>query len=218
MELRSPSGIFDDFLATDPAVTGVSLRLAGTYGIGVRTRLIDTQPATATFADAPLQPGRTFTDPASGIAITTLSAAAGLASVQVVIPGSPLPTTSTDPLPAPAPIAPPTDVPPGTPLPPVAAPAAATMTLRRISAERSVLRVGLPAPAGASRCAIRVGTRRWSSCRVAGGRIALSRSVAFRRGLVPVAVRVDDEILVTARLRLPRPGSVTKVVRPLRVV
>jgi hypothetical protein len=215
LELRTPSGIFDDFLAVDPAVTGVSVRLAGEYGIGVRTRLIDTVPSTTTFADAPLQPGRTFTDPDSGISIGTVSVVAGVADVQVAFPGgAPPPSTVTEPAQA----SPPAEVAPATtPDAPVATLPAATITLRRLASAEAVLRVGLPAPRGASRCAVRIAATRWSACRIMGGRVTLSRLLGLRRGPVAVAVRIDGEIIVSARLRMPRPGAVTKLVRPLRV-
>ncbi len=88
VELRSPAGAFDNFGAADPAVTGVGIRLAGDYGVGVRTRLVDTTPQTGTYADAPLQAGQRFTDPLSGISIAADSVALGIATVRVTLPGA----------------------------------------------------------------------------------------------------------------------------------
>lgn len=214
LELRSPSGLFDDFTATDPAVTGVSVRLAGNYGIGVRTRLIDTQPATATFADAPLQPGATFTDPVTGIAITATSVVAGVATMQVALEPSAPPAA-----PAPAPTPPPAwTVEPGptTTTPPISA--MATVTLRRTSVRAAILRLGAPAMGGAARCAVHIGGARWTRCTISAGRIALARPVVLRAGRVPVALRLDGTVVVAAYLQVPRIGGVTKLTRPLRVV
>jgi chitodextrinase len=77
LDVRSSSGPFDTFAAGSPAVSGVTIRL----GVGTAsptrspqgTSLIDTTPATTSFADAPLLVGRTLTDPVSRISFTTMS-------------------------------------------------------------------------------------------------------------------------------------------------
>jgi hypothetical protein len=73
LEYRKPYGIFDNFLATDPAVNGVFVRIVKKFNFGQsRSYLIDTNPQTATFEDAPLLPGSTFNDSDRGITISVL--------------------------------------------------------------------------------------------------------------------------------------------------
>jgi hypothetical protein len=84
LELRQPVGSnFDNFGASDPAVNGVSLRIANDWGGIVQSKLIDTTPATSSYNDAPLGVGATFTDPLSGASITTVSIASRTAQVLV---------------------------------------------------------------------------------------------------------------------------------------
>jgi chitodextrinase len=98
LDLRSVHGpYFDDFASSAPAVNGVTVRIspdAPSPAYGVRqTQLVDTTPTTATYADAPLAPGQTLTDPVSGLRITTLTAGSGSATIEVVdpvAPGSPV--------------------------------------------------------------------------------------------------------------------------------
>jgi chitodextrinase len=74
LELRRPTGLyFDNFSSTDPAVKGVSIRLSNDWGSIIQSKLIDATPATTSFGDASLLPGFTFTDPLSGVNITTVS-------------------------------------------------------------------------------------------------------------------------------------------------
>lgn len=74
LEYRKPYGIFDNFLATDPAVNGVFVRIVKKFNYYGQSRsyLIDTNPQTATFEDAPLLPGSTFNDSDRGITISVL--------------------------------------------------------------------------------------------------------------------------------------------------
>lgn len=72
VEFRQPYGTFDSFSTTAPAVNGVMIRLAPDTS-RVPSKLIDTTPATTSFADAPLALGRTFVDPISRISITVVS-------------------------------------------------------------------------------------------------------------------------------------------------
>lgn len=67
LDLRRPYGEFwDARVAGYPALmNGVTLRRSD----GWATTLIDTEPSTPWFDDAPLQVGRTFTDPGAGISI-----------------------------------------------------------------------------------------------------------------------------------------------------
>jgi len=84
LEVRTPWGsYFDNFGATDAAVTGVSIRLSGDWTTIVQSQLLDTTPGTASFGDAPLAVGQTFWDPLSGVTITTVSVANGVATVDV---------------------------------------------------------------------------------------------------------------------------------------
>ena len=94
LELRQPAAAFDTFSATDPAVSGVSVRITGTYSNRSQSKLVDTTPATTGFSDAPLTAGKTLADPASGISITTLSASSTGAVVRVAWGGGAPPSTS----------------------------------------------------------------------------------------------------------------------------
>lgn len=205
MELRSPAGLFDNFAAADPAVTGVGIRLAGDYGIGVRTRLVDTTPQTGTYADAPLQAGQRFTDPLSGIAIAADSVALGAATVRVTLPGA-------------------SDTPPPTGGPSILAPAPPppsriVVTAKRVDRKRILLRVVLPAPAGADRCAARVTGLRWGACRITPGRtVAFARLVAVRPRVATLvaAVRFDAAAALVVRLAVPPIGRPVRVVQAIR--
>ncbi len=94
LDLRSVHGpYFDDFASSAPAVNGVTIRISPdapspSWGVS-QTQLVDTTPATTTYADAPLAPGQTLVDPVSGLRITTLTAGTGTATVQVVDPIAP---------------------------------------------------------------------------------------------------------------------------------
>ncbi len=72
VEFRQPGTLFDGFAPTAPVVNGATIRLVGDDTVRTQSWLIDTTPATTAFSDAPLGVGKTFTDPLSGIAITTL--------------------------------------------------------------------------------------------------------------------------------------------------
>jgi chitinase len=64
-------------------VTGVSIRLSYDWTTIIQSQLLDTTPGTSSYSDAPLQPGQSFTDPLSGVTITTVSVSAGVANVNV---------------------------------------------------------------------------------------------------------------------------------------
>jgi hypothetical protein len=84
LELRMPFGTyFDNFSAGDAAVNGVSIRISNDWTTIIQSQLIDTTPATTSFGDAPLAVGAGFTDPVSGVTITTLSVSGGVATVNV---------------------------------------------------------------------------------------------------------------------------------------
>ncbi len=85
LELRRPSGLFDAFATTAPAVTGVSVRITSGYSVPLQSQLVDASPATTSFLDAPLAAGQTLVDPLSRISITTVSMSASGATVHVDI-------------------------------------------------------------------------------------------------------------------------------------
>jgi chitodextrinase len=78
LEIRQRGGLFEDF--DDGTMTGVSIRVIA-QGSAAETLLIDNNPATSSFFDAPLQVGRTFSD--GHVHVTVLSASGGTASVSV---------------------------------------------------------------------------------------------------------------------------------------
>lgn len=84
LELRQPFGTyFDNFDPADPAVTGVSIRISSDWTTITQSQLLDTTPATGSYGDAPLAVGATFYDPLSWVSVTTVSVAAGIATVDV---------------------------------------------------------------------------------------------------------------------------------------
>jgi hypothetical protein len=90
LELRQPFGsFFDNFALADPAVRGITVRLAPDYPNTVQSQLIDTAPATKTFEDAPLAVGRTFSDPEHGVRIINQGILGGRATVEVSLGGNP---------------------------------------------------------------------------------------------------------------------------------
>lgn len=95
LELRQPDGsYFDSFPASDPAVTGVTVRITTDYTSRSQSQLVDTTPATTSFADAPLQPGQTVADPLTGVSLTALSVTPAGAVVRVAFaPDTAAPST-----------------------------------------------------------------------------------------------------------------------------
>ena len=89
LEYRRPFGsYFDTFSLSDPVVNGVSIRLAPDTSVINLSYLIDTNPLTQTFNDAPLRAGQTFTDSVDGMTVSTTTVTAAGATVQVTLPGS----------------------------------------------------------------------------------------------------------------------------------
>ncbi|HEX5608871.1 MAG TPA: Ig-like domain-containing protein [Solirubrobacterales bacterium] len=82
LEIRQTGGVFED--VADTTTTGVSIRMPDDLGA---SELLDANPSTTGFGDAPLKPGQTFD--AGPVQITTISAGAGQASVQVEIDSDP---------------------------------------------------------------------------------------------------------------------------------
>ena len=105
LELRQPFGqYFDNFSWGDPVVNGVSIRWSSTT-TSASPRLLDATPETTSFLDAPLAPGRSVSDTASGIRITTLSLSSTGASVQIDLGGDGgTPPPDTQPPTAPSPL------------------------------------------------------------------------------------------------------------------
>jgi chitodextrinase len=87
LEFRQPAGLFDAFSALDPAVNGVSIRLAPDTSQLVQSKLLDATPETTTFTDAPLAVGRTLTDLVSGVRFTTVAVGTSGATVSIQLPG-----------------------------------------------------------------------------------------------------------------------------------
>ena len=84
LELRQPFGTqFDNFSPSDPAVTGVTVRISYDWTTIVQSQLLDTTPLTSSYGDAPLAVGATFWDPLSGVTVTTVSVSGGVATVDV---------------------------------------------------------------------------------------------------------------------------------------
>lgn len=97
LEFRRPFSIFDNFAATDPAVNGVSIRLAKDFSPIAQSYLVDATPKTAGYADAALPVGQSLYDPVGGLLITTKSVSSTSATVQVGLAGGPdLALTGTD--------------------------------------------------------------------------------------------------------------------------
>jgi hypothetical protein len=90
LEIREKGGVFEN--VTDASTTGVSIR-ATAAGSSPETLLLDANPATSTFQDAPLKAGQTFDG--GPVQITTLSAGGGSATVSVDLDEEP-PTAPTD--------------------------------------------------------------------------------------------------------------------------
>ncbi|WP_404350862.1 hypothetical protein LG324_00615 [Phycicoccus jejuensis] len=80
-ELRTTTGAFDTFAATDPAVRGVTFRID--RGAGHQSWLLDGKPSTSSFADAPVLPGGSVTDATTGVRVDVVSVTAAGAVLRV---------------------------------------------------------------------------------------------------------------------------------------
>jgi chitodextrinase len=88
LDFRQPFGsYFDNFSSSDPAVTGVTIRVAADYSTRTQSWLVDTTPGTTSYSDAPLGVGQTFSDPLSGVTITTLGVSTSGATVSISLTG-----------------------------------------------------------------------------------------------------------------------------------
>jgi hypothetical protein len=117
LELRGPSDPFDTFATTAPAVTGVSVRITSGYSVRTQSQLVDANPSTTSFLDAPLSAGQTLVDPVSRISITTVAMSAAGATVHVTFDTGPSPTPAPIPTPEPTPSTTPDPTPSPTPDP-----------------------------------------------------------------------------------------------------
>lgn len=103
LEFRQPSSSFDTFTSTDPAVTGVMIRIVPAYTILAQSQLVDATPSTpGYYNDAALGLGRSLYDPYSKVTFTTVAITPSSATVQVTF------GADTTPLSAPTDTTPPT--------------------------------------------------------------------------------------------------------------
>ncbi len=126
LEYRRPFGsLFETFTSSSAVANGVTVRIAPAYSSRTQSKLVDTTPSTASFSDAALAAGRTFTDPLTGVSVTTVSVASSGAVVRVEFGStggtsptpSPTPSAAPSPTPSPTPTAPPPSPTPTAPPP-----------------------------------------------------------------------------------------------------
>jgi hypothetical protein len=87
LEVRKAGGVFENFLASDPVATGVSVRLNDDPSLLTQSRLIDVDVRNGV-TDSAVQAGETFSD--GQVSVTTLSAGSGTATVFVNMAAPPL--------------------------------------------------------------------------------------------------------------------------------
>ncbi|MFE4307754.1 hypothetical protein ACFRR6_17110 [Streptomyces sp. NPDC056891] len=87
LEYRRATPPYDDYVATDPLVNGVIVRIVTTGGT-VRNRLVDATPGTSTTDDAPLAAGRTLVDEDAVAAVTVCSVGAQGADLRIAVGGT----------------------------------------------------------------------------------------------------------------------------------
>jgi hypothetical protein len=85
LEIRERGGVFDDFSPADPVLGGVSIRVNDDPAWSTRSKLLDAHPGAGGIANAPLAPGESFSD--GRVGVTTVSAGAGSATVEVTLAG-----------------------------------------------------------------------------------------------------------------------------------
>jgi len=89
VEARRPVSLYDDFALDAPIATGITLRLVDAPRSTRNSYLIDTTPRTSAWTDAPLQPGATFTDTATGLRIVNTSTGPDVPTFAVTLPAPP---------------------------------------------------------------------------------------------------------------------------------
>ncbi|MDQ3632162.1 MAG: hypothetical protein M3417_13005, partial [Actinomycetota bacterium] len=96
LEIRRPLLPFDNWAATQPQATGISIRLVPLLTNRLESKLVDNVPSTPAVTDAPLQPGATFADPGYGIRVENLGGS-GSATLDITVPVLPDTTPPTPP-------------------------------------------------------------------------------------------------------------------------
>ena len=90
LDFRTPGGVFDDFLASDPVVQGVSIRVNREPTVMTQTWLLDATPGSGNgFRDAALAPGETFSD--GTVTVRTVGVSGDTATVEVTVPDTTAP-------------------------------------------------------------------------------------------------------------------------------
>ena len=150
LEYRQPYGSeFEVMAPTSPVATGVTVRITGDYSSQTQSQLVDSNPATTSFIDAPLAPGMTLVDPVTGTTLTTLSASPGGAVVRISVGQLPSPSDSPSPSATPSPTNGPTPSPAPTdgPTPsPIGEPTPSPVPTPIPTAEPTPMTVPTPSP------------------------------------------------------------------------
>jgi chitodextrinase len=81
IDFRQSMAQFDNW-STTSIVSGVGIRIAPNTSTIVQSQLLDNTPDTTSFDDSPLTAGHTFTDPGTGLQITTVSTTSSTATIQ----------------------------------------------------------------------------------------------------------------------------------------
>jgi hypothetical protein len=208
-ERRGTAGAFDSFLASDPAVNGVTVRLsddASSSPWHTQTYLVDANPATTSLSDAPLPVGGTFTDPTvpGAPTVTVESNGPSGASLRVIFPGDPGPAAGG------GSTTPPAGTDPGTTTPPVVTPPITTptpaptarVTVRRVSPTHAVARIRVPVRQNAT-CRSRIAAVTWLRCVPANGTATIVKRFRIRRSTVAVGVQLSGTVVLSRRFRIP---------------
>ena len=83
LEFRQPGGAFETFSSSSALANGISVRIAPETSTLVQSKLLDFTPGTATFLDAPLGVGSSFTDQVANVTISTIAVSPLGASVSI---------------------------------------------------------------------------------------------------------------------------------------
>ena len=83
LEFRQPGGAFETFSSSSAVANGVSVRIAPETSTLVQSKLLDLTPGTATFLDAALAVGSSFTDQVANVTISTIAVSPLGASVSI---------------------------------------------------------------------------------------------------------------------------------------
>jgi hypothetical protein len=180
IEYRQPLGVFDgDFPANDPAVNGVILLIGAASATSMSANMLDANPQTTTFVDAPLGVGQTFEDPLGNVRITLAERTPQVAKVRVEMGGAPPPP------PADGGAQPPSDA--GAVPPPPAADAGALPPPPMMGVDAAAAPTPPPATPDAATAPGKVGTV-GCNCHLGGGRGRNSRQGGLLVELLVAAV------------------------------